>query len=273
MYFIRRKKHERDQEAGLIFHWRGFRKHHFGKIIALLLGCVFFGFSVYAIKVESIKAPLLSKKQAVVIMLNEDDPFCQALMLQIEDQSPFPARWDPVTDKEVLHRVNEGGSLLQGKLWDYNMGLKPLPEEQTSDELASIIGSYDALRGKANSGWYQAGIHGGIIARSDLLIKARVHVTGDLKPRISKVQLALPPDLIADEDFGQTFRFQLGLDEAGFVNTCIPLPGGSTDVTKITEREKKVAAWLRTLRFSSAEQATSGWATGQLELQIEANRE
>lgn len=273
MYFIRRKKHERDQKAGLIFHWRGFRKHHVGKIIALLLACVFFGFSVYAIKLEVIKAPLLSKKQAVVIMLNEDDPYCQALMLQVEEQSPFPARWDPISDKEVLLRLNEEKDLLQGKLWDYKMGLEPLPEDKSSVELASIINSYDALREGPKSQWRQAGIAGGVIVRSDLLIRARVHVTGDLKSRISSVQLALPPDLIADEDFGQTFRFQLGLDKAGFVNTCIPLPGGSTDVTKITVREKKIAAWLRTLRFSSTEQATAGWATGQLELQIEANRQ
>lgn len=272
MYFIRRKKHKRDQEAGLIFHWRGFRKHHVGKIIALLLGFVFFAFSVYAIKIEGMKSPLLSKKQAVVIMLNEDDPYCQALMLQVEDRSPFPARWDPVSDKEVMSRINKEKELLQGKLWDYNMGLKPLPEDKSSDGLASIIDSYDALMGEANSHWHQAGVFGGVIMRRDLFIKARVHVTGDLKSRISSVELALPVDLIADEAFGQTFRFQLGLDESGFVSICIPLPGGSTDVTNITDREKKLAAWLRALRFNVAEQTMTGLTMGQLELQIEATR-
>jgi len=273
MYFIRKKKHERDQEAGLIFHWRGFRKHHLGKIVALLLVSVFFALSVYAVRIESIKAPLLSKKEGVVIMLNENDLNCQALMLQVEEHSPFPVRWDPALDEEVLMRVNEEKSLLQGELWDYKVVLKPLPEDKSSDELVSIVDSYDGLWGKIYNQWRQAELVSSVIAPADLIVRARVVAAGDLKHRISGDELALPVDLVADDDFGQVFRFQMGLDELGFVSTCIPLPGGTTDVAKITARQKKLAAWIRSHQFRSAEQGTTGLVTGQLELQIEVIRE
>ena len=72
MYFIRKKKHKRDQDAGLIFHWRGFRKHHSGKIVAMILACGLFAFSVYAIKVETIRSPLQSKREGVVVVVLPD---------------------------------------------------------------------------------------------------------------------------------------------------------------------------------------------------------
>lgn len=273
MYFTRKKKHERDQEAGLIFHWRGFRKHHLGKMIALLAVCLFFAFSAYAIKIEGIKAPLLSKKKGVVIMLNESDPHCQSLMLQFEERSPFPVRWDPVSDQEVLMRVNEEKALLQGTLWEYKLALKPMPEDKSSNGLASIVDAHDALWGGVYNQWIKADAVSELVMPRNLLIKARVLTTGKLESRVLGEELALPLDLVSDDGFGQVFRFQIGLDASGFVVTCVPLPGGTTDVTKITDRQKKLAAWIRSQRFGAAEQESTGIVAGQLELQIEVIRE
>lgn len=274
MYFIRKKKHQRDQEAGLIFHWRGFRKHHLGKFIALMMACLFFAFSVYAIRIEGIKAPLVSKQEGVVIMLDEDNPHCQSLLLEVEERSPFPVRWDPVTDKDVLLRVDEEKGLLQGELWNYEMRLEPLPEKKSSQLLTSIVDSYDEMRGAAYRGrWRQSAAAGGIMEPGDLWIRARLEVSGDLESRIPEPEMVMPGDLISDDGYGQVYRFQLGLDESGAVTTCIPLPGGTTDITKITSRQKILAAWLRAQRFQPADEETSGVATGQLELQIEALRQ
>ena len=243
-------------------------------MIALMMACLLFAFSVYAIKIEVIKTPLLSKQEGVVIMLDQNNPHCQALMLEVEERSPFPARWDPVSDKDVLTRVDDEKNLLQGRLWSYEMTLEALPEDKPSNQLISIIDSYDALRGAAYvDRWHQSGMVGGVIEPGGLLIRARVLAMGDLESRISENELVMRVDLVADDGYGQVYRFQLGLDESGFVSSCMPLPGGTTDVTKITTRQKKLAAWLRTQRFKSADKKTEGLVTGQLELQIEAMRQ
>ena len=273
MYFIRKKKHQRDQQAGLIFHWRGFRKHHLGKMIALLVVSGFFAFSVYAIKIDVLKTPLLSKKEGVVIMLDVDDPNCRALLLQVEERSPFPARWDPVMDMDVRHRLDEAQRLLEGGLLNYQMNMQALPEEQLSHGLVSIMDSKHILSGYVQTSWPQKHAEANVMERKDLFIKAKVHSGGELQTRIAGEELALPADLVTDEGYGQVYRFQLGLDRFGFVSACIPLTGGSRDITKITDRQRKLAAWLRTQRFSPAGSEDKEMVIGQLELQIKALRE
>ena len=136
MLFLRKKRQKRDQEAGLIFQWRGSRKHHIGKILALMIAVGCFAFSVYALKIESIKPPLLSKREGVVIMLNEDDPNCRKLMMQIEGKSPFPVRWDPVFDRGTLFGLQSDGrteailmSLPPLVRWEYNYQPEPGSQE------------------------------------------------------------------------------------------------------------------------------------------------
>ena len=76
---------------------------------------------------------------------------------------------------------------------------------------------------------------------------------------------------MTEDWFGQSFRFMLGVDQRGVVRSCMPLPGGSMGVVRITDREKNLAVWLRAQRFKSSEE--KGTAFGELKLQIEAIRE
>ena len=277
MYFIRKKKHKRDQEAGLIFHWRGFRKHHSGKLIALLLACAFFAFSVYAVKVETMRSPLESKREGVVVMLSPDDPAVRNLLLQVDEKSPFPSRWDPAIDEEVANRIASTRVELDGALWRYEMQLQPLPTIDRSPSLISITQSASGLFDVMPNHWREAGVREDFVARQRPVIQVRVIASEQLKPRIAGNQLALPNKLVVDEGYGQIFRFQIAIDAAGFVSNCTPLPGGTVDTVKITDRQRNLAAWLRAQRFSgvddgadSVEAGDEELVVGQLELQIEA---
>lgn len=273
MYFIRKKKHERDQEAGLIFHWRGFRKHHSGKVVALILAAVFFAFSVYAIKVETPRSPLHSKKEGVVVVLQDGDPAVQALLLQVEDRSPFPARWEPALDEEVSDRIAQKRGELEGSLWNYEMKLEQLPVIKPSHGLVSITASGSELFDPLPDQWRDYGVRERFVERREPLIRVRVGTSDTLKSRISADQLELPRTLIFDEGFGQVYRFQISLDAAGFVSNCVPLPGGTTDAVVITDRQKTLAAWLRVQRFREDEEELQGMVVGELDLQIEALRQ
>lgn len=270
MYFIRKKKHERDQDAGLIFHWRGFRSHHSGKLIAMLLASAFFAFSVYAVKVETLRSPLESKREGVVIMLNPDDPAVRGLLLQVEDKSPFPSRWDPATDEEVTNRVLAKRGELEGSLWSHEMQLQPLPVVDRSPSLISITQSAPALFDVMPRHWQKPEVTEEFMAGERPVILVRVVASEQLKPRIVGNKLELPNKLIIDEGYGQIFRFQIALDAAGFVSNCTPLPGGTVDAIKITDRQRDLASWLRAQRFSDGGDEAPQMVVGQLELQIEA---
>lgn len=236
-----------------------------------MLAVGIFAFSVYGLKIESITPPLLSKREGVVIMLNEDNPHCQKLMMQIEDRSPFPVRWDPAFDRGVLTRVEGSVERLIGEQWQYEAELIPMPEEKPPSALASIVEPHKGLLGYVMSDWSAGGPAGVDAAQGGLFIQARVLAGGAIKGRLLGDELPIPSDLVADDSFGQSFRFLLELDAAGIVQGCLPLLGGTMDAVKTTGRQKKLAAWLRTQRFKPADHA--GGVTGQLELQIDASRE
>lgn len=273
MYFLRKKRAKRDREAGLIFQWRGSRKHHLGKIIAFMVAIGFFAFSVYAIRIEGLKAPLLSKREGQVVMLNEDDPNCRILMLQIEERSPFLVRWDPAFDEEIMLRINHAKNALRGKLWSYDAALIPLPDDEPTRKLASIIEPHHGLLGRVSDQWQWVCPLDGVDLHGDLLVRAKTVANGNLEDRLPGGELALPPDLVASDWFGQIFRFQVSLETSGVVRSCVALPGGTTDVSNVTDRQEDLAHWIRNLRFKEAKPGVETIDAGQLEIQIEASKE
>ena len=270
MYFIRNKKHRRDQDAGLIFHWRGFRRHHSGKLIGLLFACLFFAFSVYAVKVETMRSPLQSKREGAVIMLSPNDPVVRNLLLQVENKSPFPSRWDSAIDDEVNRRISSARDELDGELWRYQMQLQPLPTIDRSPSLTSITQSASELFDVMPNHWQEFAPKEGFVAPEPPVIQVRVVASQQIKSRIVGNKLELPNKLVVDEGYGQIFRFQIALDAAGYVSNCTPLPGGTVDSVKITDRQRNLAAWLRAQRFSDGGKEAAAMVVGQLELQIEA---
>lgn len=276
MFFLRKRRQRMDREAGLVFPWRGSRKHHLGKCLALVVVVSFFVFSVYAIKVDGIKPPPLPKREGVVILLDENNPGCQKLLFQVEQRSPFPMRWDPVFDVGLAAARSEMQESLQGALWQYRAALVPLPESKQPHSLAAITGPQEGLLGEVSGGWQQSGQMPGLVSevpeRGSVSVRAKLVATNGLASRIGVDGVSLPADLVADDWYGQTFRFYVQLAPSGQVVSCVPLMGGTLEAAVVTDRQKNLADWLRRQVFKPGEAGGKGNGFGRLQLQIEALR-
>lgn len=273
MLFLRHKRQRRDQGAGLVFRWRGARRHRSGQVLAFIMTSSFFAFFAYALSVDGLKEPMLTKRTGEVVLLNEGDPHCERLLLQVEERSPFPLRWDPAFDLQTMGRIHSATSELEGRVWDYRPAMMSLPDNEGLSKLPSI--SEEGCRG---SGFYTGRVNawmetvereGG--GNKNLRVSARVVADQAIQSRLPDGELPLPNDLIADEWFGKSFRFLVGVDSLGVVRGCLPLSGGSMEVSKPTEKQKLLAAWLRRTALKASEKEAV--TVGVLELQIEAQVE
>ncbi|MFK7910579.1 MAG: hypothetical protein AB8F34_08250 [Akkermansiaceae bacterium] len=223
-------------------------------------------------RIEGLKQPLLSKRTGTVILLNEDDPNCRRLMLQIEEKSPFPSRWDPAYDDPSRVRIASMAESVMGELWQYEPELRSLPPR--SEELASLASIFEPNTGLVTTllpAWRQELEASDAPAIGDLYVRGNVIVKGDLSGRLVQNDWALPANLVTEDWFGQSFRFIIGVDERGIVRSCVPLPGGSMGGVRATDRQKNLAVWLRAQRLKAADKA--GTTFGELHIQIEATRE
>lgn len=274
MFFWRHKKQRRDQIAGLVFRWRGARRHHAGKILALFFTTVFFAFSAYALRVEGLRAPLLTKRTGEVVLLSENNPHGERLMLQIEERSPFPLRWDPAFDKETMGRVAATASRLEGRVWNYSPALRPLPKSSQAVGLPSVSEGRAGFFVSEDRPWQDFSGSGDVSStgfRGDLSVSALLVAHDGIKARLPSAELPLPGGVIADEWFGQSFRFLMNIDANGVVRGCLPLSGGSMEVAKPTEKQKLLVAWLHRTPFRPS--VDGGDSVGVLELQIEAREQ
>jgi len=267
MFFLRKKRQKRDLDAGLIFRWRGAKKHHTGKLVALLMAASFFVFSVYAIRIDGETETPASKRTGTVFMIDEDDPDCHQLLVQIEERSPFPRRWDPAYDADTMGRVSDEVRVLVGGVSHYDPQLIPLPTVEKELALPSIIEPNSALLGRALQTWavveQEPELHQG-----EVLVSAQITADERIQKRLQGTELTLPRALVAEEWYGQTYRFLVSIDETGVVSDCLSLSGESVESVKPSEKENLLAKWLRVQRFQSA--PGQPVLRGVLELQIEA---
>lgn len=272
MYFLRKKKQLRDRDAGLVFHWRGAKKHYMAKFYAVMVAVGCFGFIAYAVRVEGPKQPLISKRTSTLVMLNEDDPNCRKLMMQIEEKSPFPSRWDPAYDSATNQRVAKMADSIMGKAWEYQPALRELPPRSNkSTQLTPILDSGAGLVSGFMHHWWRDLEILQKPTGSELFVRGIVTVEGKLNERLILPEWILPANLVAEDWFGQSFRFMLSVDEQGVVRSCVPLPGGSMGTTRATDLQKGLAVWVRAQHFKPSEQ--SGVVFGELQLQIKVTRE
>lgn len=276
MFFLRKHKQQKDQGAGLVFRWRGARRHHSGKILAFFLALGFFGLSAYAIRVEGLRAPLLTKRTGKVVMLNDDDPHCQALLLQVEDRSPFPFRWDPAFDAATMGRITAETALLDGPVWDYLPAMAQVPEGKGVMPLPSISQEGSRFFNGNGDRWNEfSGGSAVSLARpsGDLRVSVQILADQDLRASLPTAEILFPSGVIPDDWFGHSFRFLVGVDAFGVVRGCLPLSGSSMEVAKATEKQKMLAVLLRRMTFKASDDEEGAVRIGVLELQIEALQE
>lgn len=269
MFFSRKKKLIKDREAGLTFNWRGSRGYQWGKVMAFVISGGLFIFAVYALKIGGEQKSMSEKREAVVMVIDQLDPSNQALMMIVEQRSPFPPRWDPAYDVGVLKRVNEGLESMMGASSSYDTPLLPIPEESYADYSVSNVRADDGLfyqeilQREVPEALAASGSRGGLLRNISILESSA------LSSRLECLYHPLPDGLVSESSYGQSYEFIVGLDTKGEVFSCLPVTGGAMDTIKPSNSQRKLASWLRKQNYKAADDIT----VGMIELQIEAVRE
>ncbi len=111
MIFSRKKKIQRDRDAGLVFRWRGGHASNIGGgTLALFLTSVAFAGGFLLLNVYAKPNTVPSRYRASIIQLGEVD---DRLAWWIEKNSPPILQWSERSDEESISRVNE---LLVGEI-------------------------------------------------------------------------------------------------------------------------------------------------------------
>lgn len=275
MSFFRKKRQQRDRDAGLVFAWRGGKKHHLGKILALMIAVGFFSFAVYAVKIDVVKPPRMPQREGVVFMIDESLPECQDLLLKIEAMSPFPKRWDPAKDQEAMARVDDSLKQLTGEIWSYQPAYEKMPALESSTALPSVIDDHTLLMPELADNWQEATNGPVSLTKEPPLVQAQLVASGALKDRLLQSNYALPIGLGTEDSYGQSFTFSVSVDQDGTVSTCMPLLGSQLGVSKPSEQQQELVNWIKKLTFKpSAEISTDGKSAaiifGKLTITIEA---
>lgn len=132
--FSHKKKLVKDRLTGLSFRWRGgFTANKVGYFIATLVTVGTLALMLYGVKIE-VPRELEIKKvdEGRITYIDADHEGIQAIT---QFSSPFPDRWNPAEDEEVLQRVF---SKIQGEALNQKLISMPLfrvSKEETSHKL------------------------------------------------------------------------------------------------------------------------------------------
>ena len=252
MFFSRKKKLLRDRQAGLAFHWRGGQDFQSPKVISLIITSVVFAAALYAVKITSIRPPVIPLREGSVVMINHDDPHSQKLIMQVEHLSPFVARWDPALSPSVLKRIKEKAKSFIDPSTPYEAPLMPLPHEVEPDRLAALYDHNTELF-IFNDKKIQAAPSSQGGASTDVSVSALFTLHGNIKGRLLQDSYVLPEFLITEDVYGQSFKFVLALDTKGHVYSCLPVTGSALASNKPTAYQKLIASWLKLQKFEPVE--------------------
>ncbi len=252
MLFSRQKKLKRDRDAGLVFCWRGGQGgNRGGMIISVLIASSMFALAFWGISLDFKATKPESRKYAKILLV---DQFSTEMALWVDQNSPFPSRWDPLMDSGHQQRVNdELDGLFQQMTtppspWiDMPKVALPLSVPRLIEYGMVELGSLPKpLQNKQKKGVLE------LVVFLDAL--------GGLEKR--KPKEILPMDVVIPEQaYGSALRFVVTLDAKGDVLFIAPAEW------REGEYEKKIENWLRMQRFVPSK--SIGLEVGEVIVRVE----
>ena len=214
LVFSRQKRIQRDLEAGLVFRWRGGNTGNSGgMVIAVLCSIALMAALFWGLGVSFSKTPPKKNTYANVLMLDEVSP---DLALWIDQNSPFPVRWDPAEHPEIEARVT---GFLETTLRSIHapkanwLEMPELAKELTPMRLiepkATELGALPIV--EAPSQYNQ-------ITELSLSLQGHNGITKRLPSVLTLIQEEIPID-----QFGAEIRFAVVVSPDGVVEECVPL--------------------------------------------------
>lgn len=240
MLFSRYKKLKRDREAGLVFRWRGGDGgNRGGLVLAIALSSGAFALAFLGVELEAPAQSLEPRRVAKITLLNELSP---ELSQWVAQQSPFPSRWDPVSDVENNARVAAALEQTYVKISAPPSPWISMPavEEEASEPSLLEVGVAE-LGDLPKATITKVSERGAELA---IVLEFR----GSLAKRLGEKHTPFQGE-IPKQRYGEKLRFALSVDTAGRVLYCVPVEWRDDTFAK------RVENWLRLQQFSAAPEA------------------
>lgn len=238
MILSKKKKLQRDRDAGLVFCWRGSHGgNRGGLIIALLMASGLFGLAFFGVSLDLKVAKPESRQSAKILLL---DSISSEMALWIDQNSPFPSRWDPQYDDEHQNRIHGAlGSLYQG------ITIPPSPWREVPTgwgaqvETPRLITSGEVDLGRLPE------VEKPQAKQSVLELIVTMEGDGALRERVP-TQLKGFSTKIPQQAYGVTRRFALGLKPDGELLMCAPVEWDADPF------DRELEAWVRSQEYASS---------------------
>jgi len=239
--FSRKKKIQRDRNAGLVFHWRGgYAGNTGGLTLAIILATSIFALGMLGIKVYVNSATPPSRYRAEIIRVTHIDP---SLRWHLERNSPHLNPWNSSQDELELIKVREKmyaaiDATRENQLqWNTVALAEPsLATPRIYEEGKVRIPSL-ARHHLANEGTEDPAV----VKWSFILGATDKKVI----PRLPELK-EYPANVQSLENYqGKTLKFTVNVNAKGEVVSCLPLEWNADAEAKLIEN------WLNTLQFKA----------------------
>ncbi len=234
MIFSRQKKLQRDRNAGCVFCWRGGQGgNRGGLLLAILFASGLFAFAFWGISLDFKSSKPQTRKFAKILLLDE---LSTEMALWVDQNSPFPSRWDPKSDKNHQIRVEDALEVTFQTMTEPPSPWREMPTVQVPVTVPKLIepgivelGSLPKLKKTAQKP---------SVVELVITLKA-LGAFSQREPRfISAMNIPIP-----QQAYGSALRFALAINPAGDVVYCAPVEWGESSYAKNIEN------WLRVQKF------------------------
>ncbi|MFT5882173.1 MAG: hypothetical protein ACI9FG_000673 [Crocinitomicaceae bacterium] len=252
MLFSRQKKLQRDRDAGLVFCWRGGQGGNSGgMILSVLIASSLFALAFWGVSLDFKATKPEVRKYAKILLV---DQFSTEMALWVDQNSPFPSRWDPLQDSSHQERVNDE---LDGLFQQMTTPPSPwidMPEVALPMSVPRLIEHGMVELGslpKPLQNTQEKGV---------LALVVLVDALGGLEKR--KPKEFSPMDVVIPEQaYGSALRFVVTLDAKGNVLFIAPAEW------REGEYEMKIENWLRRQQFLPSK--SIGLEVGEVTVRVE----
>lgn len=237
MLFSRQKRLQRDRDAGLVFCWRGGQGgNRGGMFFSVVIASLLFTIAFWGLSLSFDKSKPEPRKVAKILLL---DKMTTGMALWIDQNSPFPSRWDPKDDVAHSMRVK---SSLEGVYQAITE--PPSPWREMPDVVTELDAPNLVQRGVVELGSLPKPL---VSAHQPSVLELVVSLDaiGDLAKRtpdtVSAINVTIPK-----QEYGSGLRFIVTLNSKGRVVFCAPVEWQASDYAMNIEN------WVRSQKFKSS---------------------
>lgn len=240
MLFSRQKRLQRDRDAGLVFCWRGGQGgNRGGMLFSVIIASALFALSFWGLSLQFDSSKPEARKVAKILLL---DKMSTEMALWIDQNSPFPSRWDPKDDAVHSARVKSSLEGVYQAITEPPSPWREMPETKNQLDVPNLVERGVVELGSLPRPQVSEG------KQSVLELVVSLDSLGDLAKRapdqVSAINMTVPK-----QQYGSGLRFIVTLNPDGRVVFCAPVEWQASDFARNIEN------WVRSQKFKPSKKS------------------